>query len=226
MPHIEIDVTITLETPLSIGAGGSSGTLADKSIVRDGWGRPVIPGSQLKGRTRHMAEALASTLGLTVADYKIESANCVIQAIFGAPGHRRSKLFFYDLPLVEPVKTAEYPGKNDTSGMRQGLQRPSVSINRRRGVAEDARLLVQETTVSGITFHNPAAIVGTFAQKQELALVVAALQMTTRWGGAKSRGLGWSAVQVNVQKPADFDEQRFAAALRELEQQAKEGMAT
>ncbi|PDW00304.1 hypothetical protein CJ255_20815 [Candidatus Viridilinea mediisalina] len=42
-------MTLTSHSALSVGAGGSSGTLADKSIVRDGWGRPLIPGSQLKG---------------------------------------------------------------------------------------------------------------------------------------------------------------------------------
>lgn len=213
--HVSIGLTITFETPLSIGAGGSSGTLADKSIIRDGWNRPIIPGSQIKGKTRHMAEALARSLGLQVAETPQEKdEQCVIQAIFGASGRLRSRLFFHDLPLREPETEQTQPGKDDRYGLRQAVQRPSVSINRRRGVAEDQRLLVQETTIPDIQFHNPRAIVGTLEHDRELALVVAALRLISRWGGAKSRGLGWVKDVQMTMTPA-FDDEQFAAALRE-----------
>jgi CRISPR/Cas system CSM-associated protein Csm3 (group 7 of RAMP superfamily) len=63
MTLLVIDLTITLDSALSIGAGGSAGTIADKSIVRDGWGRPTIPGSQVKGKLRWAIEQLLRGLG-------------------------------------------------------------------------------------------------------------------------------------------------------------------
>lgn len=194
MPDIEIHLTITMRTPLSVGAGGSSGTLADKSILRDGWGRPIIPGSQIKGKARHSAEAIARALHLSVADgFDTVDPNCVIQAIFGAPGKLRSPLRFNDLALREPAAPTTI---DPDAALREGRLRPSVSINRRRGVAEDERLLIQETTAESVIFENERAISGILPDERSLALLVAALQLTMRWGSAKSRGLGWAEVQI------------------------------
>jgi CRISPR/Cas system CSM-associated protein Csm3 (group 7 of RAMP superfamily) len=218
MAEVVVALQITLETPLSIGAGGSSGTLADKAIVRDGWGRPFIPGSHVKGRARHAAEALARALGLHVAELwqrrgePVADPACVVRAIFGGPTGWRARgttparddiapLRFRDLRLLDDA-----PARADPGGLRRSVIRPSVAINRRRGVAEDARLLFQETTVAGLTFANPLAIIGTLAEERQLALLVAALRMVDRWGGAKSRGLGWARVDV----AATWDGQAFA----------------
>jgi CRISPR/Cas system CSM-associated protein Csm3 (group 7 of RAMP superfamily) len=218
MADVVVALQITLETPLSIGAGGSSGSLADKTIVRDGWGRPFIPGSQVKGRARHAAEALARALGLHVAELwqrrgeSLLDPACPIRAIFGGPTGWRDRssapargdiapLRFRDLRLRDDA-----PVREDTRGLRRSVIRPSVAINRRRGVAEDARLLFQETTVEALTFGNERAIAGTLAEERQLALLVAALRMVDRWGGAKSRGLGWARVEV----AATWDGQAFA----------------
>jgi CRISPR/Cas system CSM-associated protein Csm3 (group 7 of RAMP superfamily) len=220
MPGVEISLTITMLTPLSIGAGGSSGTLADKSILRDGWGRPIIPGSHVKGKARHAAEALARALGWPVTDPMGEhDEDCVIQPIFGAPIRWPSPLRFNDLVLVEPLPDgATSPGRTDASGLRAEQLRPSVSINRRRGVAEDERLLVQETTAEGIVFANERAIVGVLDKESHLALLMAALRLTTRWGGAKSRGLGWASVEATAKfDGVEFGGERFADALRAWE---------
>lgn len=216
MPEVVIDLTITTLTPLSVGAGGSSGTLADKSIVRDGWGRPLIPGSQVKGKTRHAAEALARGLGYSVADQMSTfDKRCVIQPIFGAAGSRRSPLHFSDLLLVEQGSDPSNPVDHDVTGLRTGHVRPSVAINRRRGTAEDQRLLFQETTVGGVVFANSQAIVGRLNSERELALLLAALRLTTRWGGAKSRGLGWAEVRAAASwNGAPFDDSAFATAFR------------
>ena len=58
--RVQIELTITLNTPLSVGAAGSRGGLADKHIMLDGKGQPLIPGSQIKGRIRHACERVAS----------------------------------------------------------------------------------------------------------------------------------------------------------------------
>ena len=225
MADVVVELKITLETPLSIGAGGSSGALADKTIVRDGWGRPFIPGSHVKGRARHAAEALARALGLHVAELwqrrgePVADPACVVRAIFGGPTGWRGASSATDRVDIAPLRFRDLhvpgdpPEKEDRLGMRRRGIRPSVAINRRRGIAEDARLLFQEATVEGLTFANPLAIVGTLAEERQLALLVAALRMLDRWGGAKSRGLGWARVEV----AATWDGRPFVATPEALD---------
>ena len=90
-----------------------------------------------------------------------------------------------------------------------------MAINRRRGAADDARLLFQETIAEGVRFHNPRAVAGTLRDERDVALLLAALRMTTRWGGAKSRGLGWARVEATAFLDGkEFDRQCFEEQLR------------
>jgi CRISPR/Cas system CSM-associated protein Csm3 (group 7 of RAMP superfamily) len=57
-----------VETALCVGAGGSTGSLADKPIIRTAEGKLLIPASQLKGRVRHECEKIARGLGWSVCD--------------------------------------------------------------------------------------------------------------------------------------------------------------
>jgi len=200
MTQLRIELTITTESALSIGAGGSAGAIADKSIVRDGWGRPVIPGSQVKGKLRWAVEQLLRGLGQDIpAPFepreRVESDN-LVRALFGSPEHR-SPLHFADLPLalVREEQAADLP-------RHLSQVRPSVSINRRRGTAEDARLLLQEIALEGMAFRADAAISGDLGgpkpPEQYAALLWGALKLTDRWGGAKSRGLGWATITTDV----------------------------
>jgi CRISPR/Cas system CSM-associated protein Csm3 (group 7 of RAMP superfamily) len=194
MTRLTVQLTITFESALSIGAGGSAGTIADKSIVRDGWGRPLIPGSQVKGKLRWAAEQLLRGMGQDIPapfDAEIEDKQTLVRELFGSPQHR-SPLHFADLPATI-VAAGQAPAMQ-----RQLSQiRPSVSINRRRGVAEDQRLLFQEIALEGMQFGHERAIVGELPSdmaKHYAALLWAALKLTDRWGGAKSRGLGWATI--------------------------------
>jgi CRISPR/Cas system CSM-associated protein Csm3 (group 7 of RAMP superfamily) len=64
----EFLISILVQTGLSIGAGGSSGTIADKSALKDGRQRFIIPGSHLKGRLRHGCERLARAQAKAVCE--------------------------------------------------------------------------------------------------------------------------------------------------------------
>ena len=219
MIRLRVTLTIQAETPLSVGAGGSAGTIADKAIVRDGWGRPLIPGSQVKGRVRHAAEAISSALGLALPQGFDDdtSPENVIRTIFGSP-HQRSPLRFLDLIAftVEPQEIAE-PTTFDWQQI--GTLRPSVSLNRQRGTAEDARLLFQEVAPAQLQFgsYPYAAISGELPTIEHVALLWAAICTTTRWGGAKSRGLGWAQVQAIIEADGIVIERdALADALRRL----------
>jgi CRISPR/Cas system CSM-associated protein Csm3 (group 7 of RAMP superfamily) len=210
MPQLQLALSVVSATPLSLGAGGSAGTLADKTILRDARGRPLIPGSQVKGKTRHAAEALLRGVGLDsqVPDTFDEERQGLIQTLFGSP-ERRSPLAFADLiggfdplaPAGQPIGQANPAAAlaPQIAWHAAGQIRPSVSINRRRGVAEDQRLLFQEVAQEGLRYTSEHAISGTIADAAHAALLWAALRLTTRWGGAKSRGLGWANVEVEVQ---------------------------
>ncbi|MGB9754913.1 RAMP superfamily CRISPR-associated protein [Roseiflexus castenholzii] len=207
-----IDVTIDLEvlsdTPVSVGAGGSTGTLADKVIVRDSRGRPLIPGSQVKGRTRHAAEAIASTLGLGVPQSFGDETDTIIRRVFGSP-QQRAPLHFAS--LIADV------GKAQTVPQWLSQIRPSVALNQRRGTAEDERLLFQETALRGMRFTARPAIVGTLPDLGHVALLWAALRVVDCWGSAKSRGLGWAAMDVRVTVDGQAqDAAVLAEALRDL----------
>ena len=57
-----------IDTALCVGAGGTTGSISDKPIIRNAQGQLVIPGSQLKGRLRHECEKLARSLGWWIPD--------------------------------------------------------------------------------------------------------------------------------------------------------------
>lgn len=200
---IEVELRVTALSPFSIGAGGNTGTLLNKTILRDGRGRPIIPGSQVKGKARHAAEALL--LGLDMErevtwhqeDERSDTEQnaSLIGRIFGT-ATQRSPLRFADL-----VAGLDLPGSQPAPRLEPRLYstaRPSVSLNRRRGSAEEARLLFQEVSHEQLVFAEPRAIVGKLAHLEEAALLWAALRLIHSWGGAKTRGLGWGQIDLTL----------------------------
>ncbi|MBZ8181461.1 RAMP superfamily CRISPR-associated protein [Oscillatoria salina] len=205
------EITATIETALSVGAGGSSGSLADKPIVRTAAGKLLIPASQFKGRLRHECEKLARGLGWQVCqspnpqtmcpqranfsdpekrqfhrrEYQVSSEeryHCIICQIFGNPA-LPSRLIIDDLICEEnPENLPE-------------VLRPGVTINRRRRVAEDQKLYFLETSPANAKLKFKGTIVwqpqpGLDADIGK-ALVLAGLQHINALGGSKSVGLGW-----------------------------------
>jgi hypothetical protein len=135
----------------------------------------------------------------------------LVRLIFGSV-HQRSPFHFADLVGVvgDPAVVEVNAPPSDDLHKKVSQIRPSVTINRRRGIAEDSRLLFQETTFADMAFHQEQAIFGVLCEDQRtgafpaehhlglVALLWAALRLTTRWGGATSRGLGWARVDVVV----------------------------
>jgi CRISPR/Cas system CSM-associated protein Csm3 (group 7 of RAMP superfamily) len=195
------ELTAVIDTALCIGAGGSTGSLADKPIVRNAEGRLIIPGSHLKGRLRHECEKIASALGLPVNQSiqlqgqssegldSNERPNCIISQIFGNPA-QPSNLLVDD--LVCEVEPGSLPSE---------VIRPGVTLSRRRRTAEDQKLYFLET--------SPANLLLKFTGEIHLithpliafppytaALIVAGLKHIRALGGSKSAGLGWLTWQL------------------------------
>lgn len=199
MPELVIDISLQVDTALSVGAGGSSGILADKSVVRDRTGRLLLPGSHLKGRLRHACESIARAAGFEICDppraetmcpqaMHVTNPPCPICQIFGSPANP-SPLQFSDLCYDEPLVNPSI--------------RPGASVNRSRGTVEEQRLFFIETSPPGglVYFHNPEAVVGRLDgpnAEAQVKLILAGLRLLQSWGGGKSRGLGWGTVSFQA----------------------------
>jgi CRISPR/Cas system CSM-associated protein Csm3 (group 7 of RAMP superfamily) len=177
-------LTAVIDSALCIGSGGSSGSLADKPIVRNADNRLIIPGSHLKGRLRHECEKLARSLGLTVSEspnpgLMMQTQGCVISAIFGNPA-TASRLVVDDFICDSPAR--ELPTE---------VIRPGVTINRRRGTAEDDKLYFLETSPPNQSLQFTGNIHLIQPPDYALPLIVAGLRHIHALGGSKSAGLGW-----------------------------------
>jgi len=232
MPTFRVALTIVVETALSVGAGGSMGTLADKSLLRDGWRRPILPGSQVKGRLRHTCEELARGLQIPICqspatatmcpqDASIPEVNrqrcCLICQIFGSPGYR-GVLTFRDL-VYEP--DLQEPAECEKMYREVESLRPGIGVERRRGVVQEGLLFLIETSAPGTEprFRHTAAIEGDLPGREHALLVLLGLRKILNWGGGKSRGLGWSVVEYQAEyddQPFDLDDSAGKEALKRL----------
>jgi CRISPR/Cas system CSM-associated protein Csm3 (group 7 of RAMP superfamily) len=246
-PNVPVDVRLELEittlTSMCVGASGSSGGLADKALQRDAWNRPIIPGSQLKGRVRHACERIAAGMGIPICVAPVEATmcphgpgeieresreeldrlragaparQCVICAIFGSAMYP-SQLLFDDL-VAAPGETTGTPKRPYPPDERL---RPGVGIDRRRGAALENVLYLTETTDAGVVFRG--AIHGrwraTPLEEVEplIGLLLAGLTTTTRWGGGSSRGLGWAQVGVTrIEIGAPYQQKALVEKVRKL----------
>jgi CRISPR/Cas system CSM-associated protein Csm3 (group 7 of RAMP superfamily) len=202
-----LPLTAIIETALCVGAGGSTGSLADKPIVRTADGKLLIPASQLKGRTRHECEKIARGLGWPVcdspraermcpqrarcseeprfdrSDYRIQGddrSHCIICQMFGNPA-LPSRLVFEDL-ICELSK----------DNLPSEVLRPGVTINRRRRTAEDKKLYFLETSPMnvGLQFTGHLHLLASLPDYTK-PLLLAGLRRINALGGSKSSGLGW-----------------------------------
>jgi CRISPR/Cas system CSM-associated protein Csm3 (group 7 of RAMP superfamily) len=192
-------ITATIDSALSIGSGGSAGSLADKPIVRNAAGDMIIPGSHLKGRLRHECEKIARGLGWVVSrspnprnmvgNYDVpseemprkneSSKHCIISSIFG-DASQPSCLLVDD--LVCEISSKDLPIE---------VIRPGVTINRRRRTAEDQKLFYLETSPPNIQLKFTGEIHLINPPRYATALICAGLGHIHALGGSKSAGLGW-----------------------------------
>ena len=195
-----LDLELTFDGPLSVGSGALGGSLADKPLIRDARGQPVIPGSTLKGRLRHEVECLAPVLlpdarppcSSPVAEHMCQGDQepCPVCRLFGSPWHP-GRLIFGDLELVAPKFDGPPPGQ-----LRYG-----VGIARRRRVAEDQLLYSTEVIAPGVPLTFKGAISGN-VDEADLDLLRAGLESLFALGGAKTAGLGWFDLDVTVETEA------------------------
>ncbi|MGB5962492.1 MAG: RAMP superfamily CRISPR-associated protein [Coleofasciculaceae cyanobacterium] len=200
-----IELTAIIDTALCVGAGGSSGSLADKPIVRNAEGKLLIPASQLKGRLRHECEKLARGLGWQIFSspnaetlcpieeqvdeqfkeiYKVagyRGYHCFVSKIFGNP-ILPSRIIVDDLICIKAAD--DLPSE---------ILRPGVTINRSRRTAEEKKLYFLETSPANaqLEFKGAIHLLQPDCPAYAKTLIIAALHHIHALGGSKSAGLGW-----------------------------------
>lgn len=209
LPTISIEtlsLTAIIETAICVGSGGSSGSLADQPIVRTANGNLLIPASQLKGRIRHECEKLARGLGWQICQAPKPEKMCPQRQhlsendttfhredyqVSGDEGyHCLSCQLFGNSTLPSKILVDDLHCKTNLNSLE--VIRPGVTINRRRGVAENQKLYFLETSPMNaeLNFSGEISLLPNCPEVGKL-LVLAALKQIVALGGNKSTGLGW-----------------------------------
>jgi CRISPR/Cas system CSM-associated protein Csm3 (group 7 of RAMP superfamily) len=201
------EISAIIDTALCVGAGGSSGSLADKPIVRNAQGKLLIPGSQVKGRLRHECEKLARALGWQIfyapmaTELSPEKGQVwsEFQEIYQVKGYRDYHCvvsqIFGDPILPSRVMVDDFICTTPADELIE-VFRPGVTINRRRRTAEENKLYLLETSPANVQleFKGDIYLQPSFeTHSPDLAkpLIFAAFRHIHALGGSKSTGLGW-----------------------------------
>ncbi|MBE7384517.1 MAG: CRISPR-associated protein Csm3 [Leptolyngbya sp. SIO1E4] len=210
-----LQLTALIDSALCVGAGGSSGSLADKPIIRNGQGQLLIPGSQLKGRLRHECEKLARGLRWPICESPVPQTMCPQiglpdDSLFRRDRYRIEKFFidgrqqhhclicqiFGNPSLASRIVVDDLICEVEPANLPEVL-RPGVTLNRRRRTAEDQKLYFLETSPVNVQLPFTGYIhwepdCPPYAKP----LVLAALHHIHALGGSKSAGLGWLRWQL------------------------------
>jgi CRISPR/Cas system CSM-associated protein Csm3 (group 7 of RAMP superfamily) len=209
-----IALTAVIDTALCVGAGGSSGSLSDKPIIKTADGHLVIPASQLKGRLRHECEKLTRALGWPTCVSPVATTMCPQRVGFDAkePQDNDHADRFHRVEYAVPGDTRHHclicqlfgnpalPARLQFSDLVcttppddiPEVLRPGVSINRRRRTAEDQKLYFLETSPANAALEFQGAIaLEPDTPSYAKALILAGLRHIHALGGSKSAGLGW-----------------------------------
>ncbi len=209
----EMEVEVVLQSDLHISGVGRSVALIDRCIERDVQGRPLIPSTSFKGRTRAHYERLLAALGYDLRGCQPPNPAtmcndpndlCPACALFGAPV-QQGRVEFTDLA---PAEAAE------------PTTRIGVGVNRKLNTVAEGRLFFYEAAPQQLNrdtdttrgksdqYHeNPctdqqldryAGTIRGWATEQEIACLIAALKLITHFGGQKARGLGRATVCVQT----------------------------
>jgi CRISPR-associated RAMP protein (TIGR02581 family) len=208
-----LDYRLTCRTGVHIGAGKSADLAgSDLPVMRDAAGRPLIPGSSLRGVLRSGIASLCDALHLdSLRPPSEEGADklekgwqklTLVERLFGAIAEERGG-FSYGSRL----QISDALCKDDvTVELRDGVGIDRDTRTASNGVKFDLEVVPADTRFHGsIRFKNPAGY--------ELGLLAQALWMMDQGllllGGKSARGLGW--VQVEVTAPRSLDAKTILA---------------
>ena len=188
---------ITLQSPLTSGAGEGRVGLVDRDVAFDDLGLPVLPGRRLKGLWREAYRDVAEAWELC------GQSSTSVEQIFGESGQqpgsgdacmhvgnaelqKASSLKLWLKYLQHPENQKLHP---DDVVQHFATVRAQTAIDRRTGVAKEDTLRLTRTLKADWVFRAPVRFLVPPNQEliNALALGTAALQ---HMGTARTRGLG------------------------------------
>ena len=217
---IDIEVKYTTQGALAISAGDQPAEIVESPVIKLG-GKPVIPGSSLKGALRSTLESMLAAQGVEVCvpfaaiprpQRKGEAQKeylrkigrekpcgdmdnlCPVCSIFGAMGGRQGLM---GRALVLDATTEE--------GHYELIERSHVAIMRDTKSQSDGSLMTIEAVDAGAVFQGTIRLVN--PEDWQIGAVVRALEGVAMLGvgGKKTAGYGSLAHEI-----ASVTETRFA----------------
>jgi len=235
--RLEITGTLTTVTALHIGVGRSTEPIgSDLPVLKDALGRPLIPGSSLKGALRSRLESFLRGIDPALArdpseltgseqvrvvnqiknTYKDDDATLTqklieatdwVSQVFGSPW-LAGKVQIRDLPVVREAWFGQYQ------------ERDGVAIDRDTETAAEGKLYDFQVVPANTPFQFHAVVEN--AEEWELGLLAIGLhQLETEQislGGGRSRGLGVVRLEIGAVYwfDSEGDPRRLLTYLQEL----------
>lgn len=210
------DLALTCRTGLHIG-GGKSGDLvgSDLPVLRDAAGRPLVPGSSLRGVLRSGIESFCGSLGLEgeavspgepTEGFAAWNGLTLAERLFGAAADKPGGFSYASrLQISDAVSDGTVAVE-----LRDGVGIDRDNRTAAQGVKYDLEVVPAGTRFqASVRFKNPADFeIGLLAQA--LWMLDAGLLLL---GGKSARGLGWMEVEATpprVLKPKAILERQAA----------------
>ncbi len=244
---VTFDLRLTCKTGLHIGSGSNTSMApGELPIIRDGLGRPMIPGSSLRGVLRSGLEALARSTGLAKmlpveACKEPENEDHRRFLVFWQTLDPISRLFGAIASRKEKSERGEGPEGSHAYGARVQFSdllcegpsahtdlRDGVAISRETRTASGGGLFAYEVVDAGSRFTGAVRLLN--PEPFEVGLIAQSLWMLDQGmlllGGKNARGLGWVQVETTpplwrtardiLQVKADSKEKPFGPVSKQL----------
>ena len=238
--RLELTGSLTTITALRISAGRSTEPIgSDLPVIKDTFGRPLIPGASFKGALRSRLESFLR--GIVGSDRKLV-ANPAIEEEWSITSQELKKLkedYTDDLALTteiiqqtdlvsrlfgSPWLASKFQVRDLTVlpeyWFGQYQERDGVAIDRDTETAADGKLYDFQVVPAGTPFYFKAVVEN--AEPWELGLLMIGLQQFETeqipLGGGRSRGLGVVKLEIDQMKWIDVnnDPEKLLTYLQDL----------
>ena len=207
---IRVEGTLLFETAFHIGSGKEGELATNMGVLLEHDGRPILPGSTLKGKFRSLAERLAGHLGLgaCLLDGALSGINCVSDEKYRTDNHEKYKAIAAEKEKLawlaentcdicklfgSPMQSSRiFFADGELTTWARALQvRDGVCIDRDSETARPKAKYDFEVVPAGAEFRIAVELEN--PKESELALIGAVFcewENVFRLGGFTSRGLG------------------------------------
>lgn len=243
MANTAVKYCVGFESDYHIGSGLGIAGVVDDTLIKDSKGRPIIPGSTLKGVIRDACEDLVDALNIhaimcdgTVKDGKKmcgvnhdvshDGNTCLLCLIFGSeviPSHFRFQSARRRDAISELVVDAKASPLLRSSSRVETHNR----IDPRTGTASKNHLFAYELGRRSDPYEANVFQIRSFVdadqEKDALALLVGGMRFVMRMGGKRRRGKGRCRFHIEDTIHGKFNEYTWAELIDHLPELQKRG---